>query len=288
MFRRQLRFLCVGVFIAAAVLSGCTARYIRDAQDHFNRAAETENRLFAAEQATETAVLSQSTAAMDYQLALALVNRELNQNREDLIRDRLYGTGLMLKALCLWRLADLNQFDEKPVSEVQPARNTVDPGAGSDAGTGDQDDALAATLLIIQTELTEGRLTLGARDRVLLIALPGLRDHDRGLRAQDYPTAQKFFESALFVLDASLSQTGTPKGHPVYVYIRLAQLSTCRAWQTAVYRFFESNSERIRQRRPITDRAKSIFTDVKPLYEADPDLASVMNDMARRLGVSLP
>ena len=260
MARRAATILTYSLLVSLALLSGCS-RYLRGAQDHFNRAAAEETRLLDAGLAADGGLVRQTSAATDYRLALGLLDRELKENEARLRGERLYGTALMLKALCLWRLADLDA-----------------------AGAGPLADDLAATLATIRSQQRRHAITLGQRDRVLLIALPGLRDHDQGLRAADYPTARRFFASALAVLDEAFTAAAVPETHPVRVYVRLAQLSTCRAWQTAAYAFLPTREADAEVRTP-TDRARSILKELKPLGERDETIRKQIAEMAARLGV---
>jgi len=260
MDRSAKTFVMTSLLLWVAVLGGCS-RYLSDAQDHFSRAAAEETRLFGAGLAADGGLVRQTSAATDYRLALALLDRELSENEGRLRDERLYGTALMLKALCLWRLADLDAVGDGPLA-----------------------DELAASLATIRAEQRRHAITLGERDRALLIALPGLRDHDRGLRAADYPTARRFFESALAVLDRALTAAAVPETHPVRVYLRLAQLSTCRAWQTAAYHFLAPNEADAEVRTP-TDRARSILEKLKPLGERDETTRRQIAQMAARLGL---
>lgn len=268
--------------IALCGVGGCgTARYIRAAQDSFNQAAAEENRLFSAGLSTDVGLLSQSSAAGDYRIALALLDRELDENEEELRRDRLYGTALMLKALALWRLADLDGLNEPQLDTGTPTGEELLAGSDSRAG-----DELMATLALLRAEVQAGRITLGERDRVLLVALPGLRDHDRGLRAPDYPAARRFFESALEVMDRSLEADSTPKQHPVRVYIRLAQLSTCRAWQSAAFALLPLGEAEDETNDRVLPRAEEILAELEQLARNDSTLREQIQELKLRLGLS--
>lgn len=268
--------------IALCGASACgTTRHIRAAQDSFNQAAAEENRLFAAGLSTDVGLLSQSSAAGDYRIALALLDRELDENQEELRRDRLYGTALMLKALALWRLADLEGLNEPQLDTDTPTGEGLLAGSDSPAG-----DELMATLALLRAELEAGRITLGERDRVLLVALPGLRDHDRGLRAPDYPAARRFFESALDVMDRSLEAESTPKQHPVRIYIRLAQLSTCRAWQSAAFALLPLGEAEDETNDRVLPRAEEILAELEQLARNDGTLREQIQELKLRLGLS--
>ena len=281
MNRRYAAWLGLAV-LALCGSGGCaTTRHIRAAQDSFNQAAAEENRLFAAGLSTEVGLLSQSSAAGDYHIALALLDRELDENEEALRRDRLYGTALMLKALALWRLADLEGLNEPQLNDETATGEEVLAASGAPA-----DDELVATLARLRAEMEAGRITLGERDRVLLVALPGLRDHDRGLRAPDYPTARRFFQSALELMDHSLEVESTPKQHPVRVYIRLAELSTCRAWQSAAFALLPLREAEEETNERVLPRAEEILAELESLAQKDSRLREQIDELKLRLGLS--
>lgn len=116
MDRSAKTFVMTSLLLWVAVLGGCS-RYLSDAQDHFSRAAAEETRLFGAGLAADGGLVRQTSAATDYRLALDLLDRELSENEGRLRDERLYGTALMLKALCLWRLADLDAAGAGPLAD---------------------------------------------------------------------------------------------------------------------------------------------------------------------------
>ena len=235
------------------VVAGCTsARSLREAQDAFSRAAEQENAAFHRGYPTDVVDLAANPEA-GYRLSLALVSRELAENEEALRSDRLYGTALMLKAYCLWRL-------------------------GGAAG----DESLDAVLGRVAAE--REAIVLGERDAVMLEALPGLRDHELGLRAATYDEARRHFESALDVVDTAAG--GLPAGSSLAVYLRLAMLSTCRAWQFAAYSFHADDlaKAKLEAQAPRAE-AKRLFETLKPLEGGDAGLREAIALLRVRLGV---
>src|SRR5262245_52301696 len=103
------RFLAIPLLLLllCAVQSGCAARQIRAAQDAFNEAARSENAQRAAVLNGGHPTIDASSAAASYRTALKLLDAELEAHQVDLTQEKLLGTALMLKAMALWRLADL-------------------------------------------------------------------------------------------------------------------------------------------------------------------------------------
>lgn len=194
---------------------GCSTRYLREAQNHWNRGAQSESAIFAHGYLADQALTTQANANTEYKLALSLLESELAKNTDELRKEKLYGTALMLKAMCLWRLADLESDDSTYASRFATTtasiRNAIETQSSNNANT----------------------IVLGERDQILLTALPGLRDHDKGLSATDYEKATDYFKSALSILNEATTQA--PDNHPIRVYLYLAQLSTFRAWQSAAF-----------------------------------------------------
>jgi len=269
----------LAVVLAFAAASCASARHIRQAQDAFNHAATDENRVFAVGRDAMVAQPSFASGATNYyRTALALVDRELGDNLADLKQDHLYGTALMLKAMCLWRLADLEDLAVLGDASAQPSAK----------GPSARDDGLSATLQTVRRELDAGSITIGERDRVMLFALPGLRDHDRGLRAKTMDRARAFFESAIDETDKAPGLAHVDERHPVVIYVRCAQLSSCRAWQDAAGKLAADADERNTEIKAASARAKSVLTGLKPLYDENPALKAIVSSLANRLGVALP
>lgn len=253
--------------IALAILftaTGCSTRYIREAQTHWSRAATVENQLSAEGYNAENALMRQIGAVTDYKMALALLERELARNERQLRKDGLYETALLLKAMCLWRVADLE--DESASKQTYSGR-------------------LSETLGKLRTNQYPD-LSFGERDRVVVAALPGLRDHDRGLAAMDYTNAQSFFRSSLTTLDKAIQQT--PEMHPIRVYLFLAQLSTCRAWQSAAFAHAGgSMAQGAAAAREPTEKARTILKELETIAgQRDSLLQGQITVMKSRLGVN--
>lgn len=258
----------LGLVLAIAVVLisgvGCSVRRIHEAQEAFNRGslAELQAPDRSAAGAWSPLVPSGSPAAAEYQLSLMLVERELRENAGALEEDGLYGNALVLKALCLWRLGDL---DELPVGRANYEAEL--------------DKAIGAIAKLPPDKL-------GTRDRVLSNALPGLRDHDRGLRQTSYPEAMNNFKSAIEKLDIALQDQNLPEGHSIRAYIHLAQLRTCRVW----LEFAGQEESGTNKNLVAAPNAKydEIIINLRPLWQGDKRLYKFVCGLAAGMGRNDP
>lgn len=260
MRRHPVRWAHVLVVLLVVASLGCAARHIREAQSAFNEAARAENEQRAHALSGGSPLLDSSSAAAGYRLSLDLLEVELAQHEEKLREEKLLGTALVLKALCLWRLADLEDDEQ----------------ASSD---------LSTTLQRIEQEQTSGTLALGTRDRVLVSALDGLRDHDRGLRASNLDEAADNFSSAVTVLDQALANGRLPPNHPVRVYLQLSQLASLRAWQAAVYEFEPDRRARKPLVQEIHTKAKQVVKSLEEATKFDPELRALVEQYEAAIGI---
>lgn len=247
------------VLVALVMMaSACgTIRHIREAQDAFNNAAEAER---AAPFETDPSARWVSTAAAEYRLALGLTARELRDNRQALDEDDLLGTALMLKALCIWRLGDLG---EMPL----------------------QGNELTSALDVVSAF---GPEKLGTRDRTLFFALPGLRDHDLGLRAADYEGAKSFFTSAVQKIDEAITRANPPANHPIRQYLHLAQLQSLRAWLAAATAGNPAADVLQSRTAEIDPRYDATIAKLRPLWTDDGKLHQAVSQVAKRMGKNPP
>jgi hypothetical protein len=208
--RAGLKIAAAGLLLSAA--AGCSTRYLRDAQDRFNAAAQSEARLAAdeAQVFSTTPAAAYSPALADYRIADMLINRELAQNRSELKQDNLLGNAYALKAMTLWRLADL---------ELEPEASR-------------RQRELAGLVDETARQASSGEVSLASRDRVVIAMVPGLVDHDRGLRATTLPEASRRFRSAFAVVGDATRDV--PLEHDVVSYARASQLQTLKAWNAAL------------------------------------------------------
>jgi hypothetical protein len=258
------RALAPFALLVLLLLAACSARRIREAQDAFNQAATAEQQIEAMPTAGVEGLRGSSSAASGYAVALGLLDEELTQNEAALRQEDLLGTALVLKALCLWRIEALTHDTDgaSPPSQMSS-------------------DEFAA----IEAKASQAGVVLGTRDRVLLAALPGLREHDRALRAADYATASRFFRSAFTVMGSALDTVKPPPNHPVRAYIRLAQMRTLRAWLAANYAM---NGRNAQETRAIHDAFHQVADALAPQIDTTPGLKTQIGELAKALGTTYP
>jgi len=159
----------IWIFILAVFLmSGCGTHQLKQAQDSYNEAARIEARISFEDSKPAGNLLEESSQALsNYYIALSLVNEAIGKYTKDLEQDRLYGTALMLKALCEWRIAAMDETAD----QSRPQKIIQD----------------------IDRLVKEKKIVLGTRDRVLLKALPGLHEHALGLQQSNPDNAGRFF-----------------------------------------------------------------------------------------------
>jgi len=250
----------VVAFLLLALTLGCGAHRLKQAQDSYNQAARIEARASLEEEAsTGDPLQGDAQALRNYRVALALTDEALDRYAGGLRKDRLYGTALMLKALCEWRIAALDR----------------------DA---DPDQVQAVVAEIEHRVRTEG-IVLGTRDRVLLKALPGLREHALGLHQREPEKAGALFESALDTFERALKEGNPPADHPVRAYIRLAQMRTVRAWRCAdLPNRPREAAARTQWYRAWKDRYETYKKRIAPLMEANPGLKARVREMDKDFG----
>jgi hypothetical protein len=286
---------CALFLLLVSLSIGCAARHIREAQDEFSRAATVENAAFLRGYGTDASELTIDPAA-GYRVSLALINLELAKNEDKLRADRLYGTALMLKAMCLWRLAgdSIEQAraalehanDELANAPEDRARQKAVDDAKTMLKAATDGKELGDTILLAEQGHARGELVLGPRDLAMLKALPGLRDHEIGLAARDWETAQRFFESSVEFVGGVVDDPGiVPPGHPLAVYLRLAIVSTCRAWQSSAYAFSDSSSQAIERSGPALDEAEKRLGELAKMGP-DESLGNAIELMKGRLGLN--
>jgi hypothetical protein len=246
----------------AALQAGCGARQIRAAQDAFNHGAQAENAERAATFSGGQPPLDAASAAASYHTALTLLDTELREHETDLQQENLLGTALMIKAMSLWRLADLESGGPLAPSRAALAEALND--AKSKAGA-----------------------QLGTRDRVMAAALPGLYDHDLGLQATTLGEASERFSSAYRLLSEALQSETPPPNHPVRIYVWLAQLSTLRAYQSAIYRFGDPINplNPPAELKDIHTCAKLVVLQMKPVLHDDPELQRFVEFVNTAIGI---
>ena len=369
MTARLTRALCGTVLICAGCMT--TSRHMNKAQDHFSKASAAERQMNARGYSSDMSLLGQSTASTDYRVALSLIDSEIEDHEKKLREERLLGTALVIKAMCHWRLADLEQLGETDTAftseEVEErireaarlgeahkvandkatrlkasldetlkaeeaalkaakaadnnSSNNIAASAPAEGALRAEVEGLRSTGLRVELAQAESdlarvtaerdsanarlneaidgdhmrltlrrvsfddKLVLGTRDRAMLAALPGLRDYDRGRRADDFATASKFFTSSLTVVDRAIREQVVPKRHAVGIHLRLAQLKTCRAWLDAAKQLHDSDEARSDAAEAPTAQARVILDELKALHPADASLATTLREHEAAFGI---
>jgi hypothetical protein len=269
-------FVLLIILFSFALATGCeTARYIRSAQNHFNQAAQVENQLLAKSLASYQAganASSTTSALSDYQMALSLADKAIGENREKLRQEKLLGTAYMIKAMSLWRISDLSGTPPDPLEATSSESSRDNPIVSSP-----ERQELIALIPEIERELADPQqpITLGTRDQVMLRALPGLLDHDRGRLANSMDRAEAFFSSSYKILGEAEGEA--PSDHPVRIYIVMAQLQTLNAWTHAIDRLGRekdlsdlARAELLEEK--IDPRVSKSLCSIKPLWENDEEV----------------
>jgi hypothetical protein len=234
---------------------GCGAHQLRQAQDSYNTAARIEEQLSFEELTPAGDPLEGASQALqNYRVALSLTDEALNRYAKSLKQDQLYGTGLILKALCQWRIAALQEDADK--------------------------EKIQKIVGEIENRVQQEGIKLGTRDQVLLKALPGLYEHERGLQQHDPKIAARYFESALETLDNALREVKPPEDHPVRAYVHLAQLRTVRAWRWVEYPNRPKQMDQLKQWHDDWIRKYTFYRDkIAPLMDANRGLQSLVKNM---------
>src|SRR5262245_35287265 len=92
------------------LVTGCVARTLREAQDHFNKAAEIETRAIDRSLLSDNpeANPSDALAALnEYRLAYSVATQLIKEQSSSLKQENLLGVTYILKAMALWRIAGL-------------------------------------------------------------------------------------------------------------------------------------------------------------------------------------
>ncbi len=164
-FARNLLLLVV-----AAALLGCGAASVREAQDHFNTAAEIEARALNASLRSDNAdarPVDAISALNEYRLAYATATEAIAGNSDELRADRLLGATYVLKAMALWRISDL-QGDPLEAAEKSSTATERPPAAGEESPSAAINNARQQLLTVlneIQSLQDDQKIYLGTRDK---------------------------------------------------------------------------------------------------------------------------
>jgi hypothetical protein len=245
--------------------AGCATRQIREAQREFDLGAAAELGVASNDAAFESLPGPEGAAKVHYRAAYELSVREQNAHAAELIEDKLLGTARMLELLSGWRLSDLD--DDADLRDAIGAR-------------------LTAT--IAAARATPSSLDLGTRDRVVLAAMDGLLDHDRGLRATEFARIDGYFSSAYTKLADALMTEKPPALHSVRIWVRLAQLNVCRAWSSTLEKAGDATAEaRNAKTLEIHDKWVAAAKALVPFVATHVQLADVLRAKAAEMGVEL-
>jgi hypothetical protein len=240
--------------VLVVITTGCGAHQLKQAQDSYNEAARIEAQAsIEADQAKQDPLVTQSLLH-DYRIAQSLTKEALEKHETSLRQDQLYGTALMLNALCEWRIVALDES----VKSTETVKQIVE---------------------VIKERVEAEQITLGTRDRVLVEALPGLAEHALGSREPDPDKAGRLFESALETLENSLKDVKPPADHPVRIYVNLAQLRTIIAWADVASKQLPSGPDK-----DWIARYERYRKPLEPMAEQDPRLKRLLAQLDREFG----
>ena len=276
------------ILLSFTLITGCeTTRHIRSAQNHFNQAAQVENQEVAKSLTSYQAganASSTTSALSDYKMALSLADQAVEKNNAKLRQDRLLGTAYMIKAMSLWRVSDLSGTPPETLETPSGDSSQESPVFSSP-----ERKELIALIPEIRRELNDPKqpITLGTRDRVMLVALPGLLDHDRGRLANSLDRADAYFSSAYKILGEAEGEA--PADHPVRIYIVMAQLQTLNAWTFAIDRLGRKSNMSILKRtehleKNIDPRVSESLCSIKPLWKDDKEMQEQLTKFLIYLG----
>jgi hypothetical protein len=286
---RHYRFRSILLVCILWLTVGCAAKTLRDAQDHFNKGADVELR------AMDRSLLSDNPAANpgdafsalnEYRLANSEAGALLDEDWNNLKKEKLLGATYILKAMALWRMSDLE-------GNALEKGETFGADKPSEGITNSRQELLS--LLGTITELQRRQeITLGTRDQVLHKALYGFYDHDGGRVENDYSKAREWFKSALRRLEEAVSDDVVPLRHPIRVYIGSAQLRTLAAWNLALYGLRkECGSNRNiptcdylnKDQIFINDETENVVCKLRPFYENNKEVRNQLIQLLSPIGL---
>ena len=207
---RLIRSMC-GVFFAA-VIGGCSNYNLQQAQDSYVDAVASEQVL-----TLESGV----TALAQYKITLVMVDEVIQKDRKRLEQDGLLGVAYTLKALTLFKIADL-ETDQLVAGEI-PSSETPQV---SEAGTSRQN--LLEFLRSVYPENGKPPVVYGTRDSAVMRSLYGLYDYIGGRAETDAAAAIRWFRSAIKQLEEAHSRA--PATHDVQAVIALYELTVLAEW----------------------------------------------------------
>lgn len=207
---RLIKILCFVLFIAVG--SGCSTYNLRQAQDSYVDAVKSEQAL-----ALESGV----SALAQYKITLAMVDEVIRENRKDLEQDGLLGVAYTLKALTLFKIADL-ETDQIVDGETPSSEGSL----VSDSRTSRQE--LLVFLRSVYPENGNPPVVYGTRDSAVMRSLYGIYDYMGGRAETDDAKAIAWFKSAIKQLEEA--RTRAPATHDVQAMITLYELTVLAEW----------------------------------------------------------
>lgn len=203
--RVRARLTVIGAFACLVGLAACShVNHLRDAQESFSRAADTDNRSATAardnlQRGSKTVANEPAPAGAGYTAALFSLD-QLEEDRDSVTRlknDGLYGNALALRAMANWRL-------QRYAKAKEAAQQALKSG-----------------------------LVKGSRDYALMTALPGLVANDEAhseIVASAGGTNLDGARAKLNTADAELcaADQSVDANHPVRVYLALSALGALR------------------------------------------------------------
>jgi len=188
------------VFTLLFIISGCVShiKELREAQNHFNAAAQLENQLksdpmsFDPGSSDALAITTQANAS--YHLSLKMLTELIDNRKKDLQDDNLLGTAYTLKALAEWRI-------------------------------GNYDDAMNT----VATVESEG-VKLFPRDGALVKALSGLIKNDQAYshmasRDYDYTKIKSLLKSSINDIKDNIAGSDSLR-----LYLAIVQMVILKNW----------------------------------------------------------
>jgi hypothetical protein len=223
--------LCVALLLGLVGCGTSHIRTLREAQDTFSRAAETEN---SQRLNTNAPIASLGESASGYRVAAQMVDDLVESKGNELRKDNLLCTAYVVQAMSLWRLGEhdaavLVAEHGKNCGPELPAKDTT------------------------------------PRDRAVLHAIPGLvRIDQANALALNQTVSEAEFDKAKREIDRALIILGEAErtasnDHPVRAYLMISKLAALRVWQVAITREKLVDPKRSQQLSAFNQQAEKIW-----------------------------
>ena len=202
----------VSTIVAAVVIAGCSTHSLRDAQQSYTSAVAAES---------ASSLDSRLSALAQYKIALAQVDRVMADSGAALEKDGLLGVAVTLKALILFKIADL-ETDAVTAGEVPTSQNPRVTVAKT------KREELLVFLRGVYPETGAPAIAYGTRDGAVMRSLYGLYDYMGGRAEPDPARAVVWFKSAMDQLEEA--RKAAPESHDVQAMIALYELTVLAEW----------------------------------------------------------